>query len=185
VHQCSRFVALPKQEHGNAVKWICRYLLGTRDKGIMWKMDEFDKDEEEKLTCFIDSDFAGNYIHDSDQSDDTNTARSRYGYVIKYHGVPLVWASKLQTLIALSSTESEYIGLSEASRVVVTIIRFLLEMKAKGFNKRVESPVIKCKLFEDNMGALTMENIPKISSRTKYIHTKYHYFQTLVKADIL
>ena len=58
-------------------------------------------------------------------------------------------------------------------------------MKAKGFNKRVESPVIKCKLFEDNMGALTMANMPKIRSRTKYIHTKYHYFQKLVKADIL
>ena len=54
----------PKQDHGNVVKWICRYLLGTRDKGIMWKMDEFNKDEQEKLTCYIDSDFAGNYIHE-------------------------------------------------------------------------------------------------------------------------
>ena len=58
-------MAHPKKEHGNAVKWICRYLLGTRYKGIMWKMDEFNK--EEKLTFFIDSDFSGNYIHDSDQ----------------------------------------------------------------------------------------------------------------------
>ena len=47
VHQCARFVAHPKQEHGNAVKWICRYLLGTRDKGIMWKMNEFNKEEKE------------------------------------------------------------------------------------------------------------------------------------------
>jgi hypothetical protein len=38
--------------------------------------------------------------------DDPDTAQARTGYVISYAKCPLIWASKLQTEIALSSTEA-------------------------------------------------------------------------------
>jgi hypothetical protein len=45
--------------------------------------------------------------------------RSRTGYVITYSNCPVIWASKLQTQVALSTTESEYIALSTALREVI------------------------------------------------------------------
>ncbi len=54
-------------------------------------------------------------IGNSSQLDDPATARSRMGYVINFADCPMVWASKLQTEIALSTTEVEYIALSTST----------------------------------------------------------------------
>jgi hypothetical protein len=54
-HQCARFSADPKQEHGKALRWLGRYLKATRDKGTMLKPKR-DKDME----VFVDADFSGN-----------------------------------------------------------------------------------------------------------------------------
>ena len=62
-----------------------------------------------------------------------DTARSQHGYVIKYAGCPLLWKSQLQTEIALSSTESEYTGLSYALRDAIPIMELLKELKSEGF----------------------------------------------------
>ena len=56
-------------------------------------------------------------------------ARSRHGYFLTYNGIPLQWASQLQTKISLSSTESEFIGLSQALRLVIPVIEILKELK--------------------------------------------------------
>ena len=37
VHQCARFAADPKKEHGDTVRWIGRYLKGTKDQGVIMK----------------------------------------------------------------------------------------------------------------------------------------------------
>ena len=94
-HQCARFAADPKKSHAYAIKWIEKYLAATRDKGLIFKPsgNSFD--------VFVDSDFSGNWDPEGAQ-DDPDTARSRTGFVIKYAGCPILWASKLQSLIALS-----------------------------------------------------------------------------------
>ena len=121
VHQCARFAASPRKEHGEAVKWLGRYLKGTRDKGIIMKPDEQD------FECFVDADFSGNW--DADIADnDPDTARSRTGYIVKFNGCPILWASKLQTEVALSSTEAEYVALSQSMREVLPLIALTQEM---------------------------------------------------------
>jgi hypothetical protein len=62
-----------------------------------------------------------------------DTVRSRHGYIILYGGVPITWKSQLQTEIALSSTESEYTGLSYALQEAILIMQLLKEMKTMGF----------------------------------------------------
>jgi hypothetical protein len=58
VHQCARFALNPKKEHTQAVKLIGRYLLGTRDQGIICIPNE------ESLLCFADAGFAGDWNAD-------------------------------------------------------------------------------------------------------------------------
>jgi len=62
---------------------------------------------------YVDADFTGNW-NKEEASEESYTARARHGYIIMYAGCPITWASQLQNEIALSSTESELIGLSMA-----------------------------------------------------------------------
>lgn len=114
VHQCARFSIDPRQEHAKAVKAIGRYLAMTKDKGIIFRPDN------DGLLCYSDADFSGNYRIEEAETN-PSTAKSRTGYAIKYGGCPLLWASKLQTEVALSSTESEYIAISQSLREVIPI----------------------------------------------------------------
>lgn len=174
VHQCARFTINPKEEHGKAIKWLGRYLKGTADKGLILKPDE------SSFQVYVDSDFAGNWDRNTAQ-DDKATARSRYGYIIMYAGCPIVWASKIQQEIALSSTEAEFIGLSYALRTTIPIMELLKEFQANGHKIQSVYPKVHCKVFEDNSGAIEIATVPKMRPRTKHINIKYHHFRSYVE----
>ena len=136
------------------IKWLARYLKGTRNKGTIYRPDP-----TRDLEVYVDADFAGNW--DPKESGDRDTARSRHGYFIMYKGCPILWKSQLQGEIALSSTESEYIGLSYALREVIPLMQMLQEMKELGFSVGLMKPRVHCKVFEDNSGALEMAKVHK------------------------
>ena len=54
------------------------------------------------------------------------------------------------------------------------------EMKAKGYSVGDTTPTVKCTLFEDNSGALTLAKSPAMRPRTKHINVKYHHFRAAV-----
>ena len=172
-HQCARFTSNPKANHARAIRWIARYLKGTRDKGFIMKPDK-----EKGLEVYVDADFSGNWW--KEDALDEATARSRHGYIIKFMNCPLVWKSQLQHEIALSSTENEYTGLSYALREAIPIMDLLKEMASMGFISSYTPPEIKCKVFEDNSGALHMANVHKYRPRTKHLNIKLHHFRQYV-----
>lgn len=173
-HQCARFTDCPKESHAKAIRWLARYLKGTRDKGLIIKPEE-----GKGLELFVDADFSGNW-DPKEAGSDRDTARSRHGYIVRYEGVPLIWKSQLQSEIALSSTESEYIGISYALREVIPIMEVLKEMKSLKFPIGTTTPKVKCKVFEDNSGALEMAKIHKYRPRTKHLNVKLHHFRDYV-----
>ena len=179
VHQCARFTADPRRPHGEAVKHIGRYLTANADKGII-----FTPDVTKSLECFVDSDFSGNW-HKEDAATDMDTARSRTGYIIRYAGCPIVWGSKLQTHIALSSTEAEYIAISTAMREIIPLMALMQEMKSYGFIDTFDGPDIHCRVFEDNSGAIEIANTTKYRPRTKHINTQYHHFRYHVDTGLV
>jgi hypothetical protein len=111
---------------------------------------------------------------------DRDTARSRHGYIIMYKGCPLLWKSQLQGEICLSSSESEYTGLSYALREVIPIMELIKEMKKKHFPIGQTTPKVHCKVFEDNSGALEMAQVHKYRPRTKHLNVKLHHFRDYV-----
>jgi hypothetical protein len=178
VHQCARFCTDPKRSHGEAIKHIGRYLLATKDQGLILKptTNTFD--------CWVDASHAGEWKKQT-AADDPDTAKSRTGYVIMFAGCPLVWSSKLQTEIALSSTEAEYIALSTVTREIIHLIDFLREAKTNNIQINVENAAIHCKIFEDNSGAIEMAKVPKMRPRTKHLNIKYHHFRQHVQSGLL
>ena len=172
-HQCARFSSNPKREHGEAIRWLARYLKGTRDKGTI-----FSPKEGRNLEVYVDADFAGNW--DKEEWRDPDTARSRHGYIIMYAGCLIVWKSQLQSEITLSSTESEYTGLSYALREAIPILNLLKEMRGKGFPVVSAKAEVHCEVFEDNSGALEIARIHKYRPRTKHLNVKLHHFRSYV-----
>ena len=137
------------------------------------------KPQGSSFDVYVDADFAGNW-NPIDAPIDADTARSRYGYVVMYMGCPITWASKIQTEVALSTTESEYIGLSHTLRHVIPLMELVKELQSKDVLSTDQNPRVHCKLFEDNSGAIEMANVPKIRPRTKHINVKYHHFREYI-----
>jgi hypothetical protein len=174
VHQCARHCDNPKVQHTIAVKRIGRYLLASKDKGLIMKPNQ------EGMECWVDAAHASEW-NNKTASDDPNTARSRMGYIITYAGCPMHWASKMQTEIALSTTEAEYIALSQSMREVLPIIWLMEEAKQIGISVLNATPKVHCKVFEDNAGAIEIANVPKMRPRTKHLNIKYHHFREEVR----
>ena len=173
-HQCARFVEEPKESHAKAIRWLGRYLKSTKDKGLILRPDS-----SRDLEVFVDADFSGNWDN-KDAAHNRDTARSRHGYIITYRGCPIIWKSQMQTEIALSSTESEYMGLSYALREAIPIMGLLKEMQKHNFPIGKTNAAIHCKVFEDNSGALEMAKTHKYRPRTKHLNVKYHHFRDYI-----
>ena len=178
VHQAARFAADPRTNHTDAVKKIVRYLKGNQDKGIIYKPNEH------SFEVYADADFCGLWDH-SIAEEDPVTAKSRTGYVVMYAGCPIIWASQLQPEIAQSVTESEYISLSQCLRQTIPLMRLVEELKEKLEIPMDTIPTVRCKLFEDNSGAVELANVPKMRPRTKHINTKYHHFRAFVAKGLI
>ena len=173
VQQCSRFCNNPNKDHVEAVKRMCRYLLKTRYQGLVMQPDL-----SKGLECYVDADWAGAWTHRS--SFDPSSTYSRTGFCITYAGCPLVWKSSMQSLIALSTTEAEYIALSTALREVIAIIQLLKELENKGFAIHKTTPKIVCRTFEDNMSCLKIATDHKSRPRTKHMSIRLHHFRSYV-----
>jgi hypothetical protein len=176
VHQCARFTHNPKRSHGDAILRICRYLQGTKDKGLRFKPTS-----DLKLDCYCDADFAG--LYNVEHHQDPVCVKSRTGYCLTLGDCPVLWVSKLQTEIALSTTEAEYIALSQAIRELLPMRELFQEVGTALKLKCALPTILHSTVFEDNNGALSLATSPKISPRTKHIAVKYHHFRSKIGVD--
>ena len=101
-----------------------------------------------------------------------------------YAGCPITWFSRLQGEITLSTTESEYVALSTATRECLPMRELFVEL-GKYVKIGSITPNIHCTLFEDNSSCEQLAKSPKMNSRTKHIAIKYHHFRQAVVDGIL
>ena len=118
VHQAAKFNTNTKHSHDNAVKRVGRYLKGTNDKVLILKTDL-----KKGLEIYVNADFACAY--DNEDSEDPSTVYSRTGFIIKCANCSITWKHKLQTEIALSTTEAEHIDVSTKLKETTPIIQLL------------------------------------------------------------
>jgi len=160
-----------KQSHGHAVKHLGRYLLGTRDRGLILQPQH-----PITLNCYVDADFCGTW-DPLTAPNDPDIAQSHSGFIVFLAGAPLFWQSKLQSMIALSTAESELIALSEASKFVKSMTYLIDELHKRNITISIK-PNFCCQIFEDNAAALEISKIPKIRPRTRHINILYHHFRS-------
>jgi len=146
----SRFMANPGGEHWSSVKRILRYIKGISDVALCFRGLGF------VVMGYIDSDFAG----------DIDKRRSTTGYVFTLAGGAISWLSKLQDVVALSTTEAEYMAATEACKEAIWIQRLMEEL---GHKKQ------KIVVYCDSQSALHIARNPAFHSRTKHIGLCYHF----------
>ena len=193
VHQAARFTHGTRNSHASGIKRILRYLQKTRMEGL-WLQPQ----EHLRVDCYVDADFGGLFSVEDKQ--DPISVKSRTGYVIMYRGAPLLWVSKMQTQIALSTMETEYISLSQSMRDLIPIREVLKEIMTTVFEREnniayhshskafVDTSVgsmprqniAQSIVFEDNDACLKFARMPKLTPRTKHIGVPYHWFRTQV-----
>jgi len=152
----ARFMSAPKQQHWVAAKRVLRYLKGTADYGVcFWPRGG-------RLEGMVDADFAG----------DLSTRKSTTGYVFTINGGAVSWSSKLQSVVAVSTSEAEYIAAAAAVKEAL----WLQKLVQAGFGLQVVPVQIEC----DSQGALCMMQHVVASQRSKHIDVQYHFVRDRV-----
>ena len=88
-------------------------------------------------------------------------------------GGPISWFSKKQAIVALSTSEAEYVALSAATQEVVWLRRLLVDLKSTS-----NGPTV---IMEDNQGAIAIARNPTAHARTKHIDIRYHFIREAVQ----
>ena len=149
------------------------YLCDNYDKGIIYIIDK-----SKDLEVYADADFTGGW--DKADCNNADNVLSRTGFVICYANCPIVWCSKLQAEIALSTAEAEYIALSHALREAIPIQNLAKEIDCV-FSLHMPTPDFCLTVHEDNLSTIAMAESIKFTPRTKHIAIKYHHFRSRVQ----
>ena len=104
--------------------------------------------------------------------------KSRTGFTLTLFGCPILWSSKLQTDICLSSTAAEYVAFSMAMRELLPMRALLKEIGSKLDLAFVSDSLVRSTVFEDNQGVISLVNVPKMSTHNKYLTLKYNLFRS-------
>ncbi|KAL7475955.1 hypothetical protein ACHAW6_001847 [Cyclotella cf. meneghiniana] len=152
IHQCVHFTFSPTHHHELALICIGRYLKGTMGQGILLSPPDL-----AFIDCYPDADFAG--LYGQEDSQNLHGARSHMDFVILAFGCSVIWKSKLQTEISLSTMEAEYIAPSLACKDLLPLVALIRELSITvGLTSDLVSQ-IHMKIREDNSGALQLANI--------------------------
>ena len=149
VRELSKTMDAPAPAHLKEMYKLIRHVLATKGYGLKF---ELRKDIIKwALKALSDSDFAS----------DKETRISVFGYIIYFCGIPIAWRSKGMKSVVLSTTEAEYMALSEVVKELKFIVQLLETM-----NIKVELPIT---VYVDNVGAIWLSNNRTTSDRTKHI----------------
>ncbi|WJX48823.1 hypothetical protein P8452_35337 [Trifolium repens] len=156
----SRYLSNPGKVHWEAVKWVMRYLRGSSNLKLTLGC------KKPMLVGYTDSDLAGSI----------DDRKSTSGYMVTFAGGAVAWQSKLQKCVALSTTEAEFIAIVEASKELLWLRKFAMELGVKQE---------KYVLFCDNQSAIHLSKNSSFHSRSKHIDVRYHWIRDALDSKLM
>jgi hypothetical protein len=158
----SRFMANPGRVHWDAVKRVFRYLRGTSDYSICYHGNSSGTPHSVCIRGFVDSDWAG----------DVDSRRSTSAYVFTMFGGAISWMSKRQPVVALSTTEAEYMAATHACKEAIWLRRLCSDIGVDA-----GKITISC----DSQSAICLAKNPTFHARTKHIDVQFHFVRDMVE----
>lgn len=154
VAHLSRFCEEPREVHWNAAIRVVRYLKATIDYAIQYRGDN---SGVVKLTAWSDADWGSS----------VDTRKSSSGVLVCMAGGPVIFKSKMQRTVALSSAEAEYMAMAMCAQEVLWARSLLKEMGHQQTN-----PTTIC---EDNQSAMAIAKNAGYQARAKHVDIKLHF----------
>lgn len=155
VNYFSRYQHSQTEARWKGLKKILRYIKGTLNTLYLC----YRKREVEELTCFVDADYGT-------EADRISTS----GYLVKLFGNIVLWTTKRQTTVALSSTEAELVALATASTELIWIKNILQELGVT-----INAPP---RIFEDNQSCIHL--LERWEHKwLKHVDIKYNFIRHL------
>lgn len=195
----TRYMQAPGPRHWQAAKRVLRYLKGCKAEGITYgqrqRIEQEERQQEQQqrsskqvssqimhapaaaaargphacvLTVYCDADWAGS----------VDDRRSTTGCVILLDGAPVIWLSKKQATVALSTAEAEYMAMSAAVTELKWARQLLTEIGSKP-----DEPI---DVYSDNQAAVSIATSPSVShTRTKHIDLRHHFVRECIDAGLI
>ncbi|KZV44851.1 Aspartyl-tRNA synthetase [Dorcoceras hygrometricum] len=117
---------------------------------------------QEWITGYVDSDYAGN----------VDTRKSTTGYVFTSNGTAVSWKAMLQPVVALSTTEAEYIAATEAVKEAIWM---------KGFMRDLGCEQKTLTVFCDSQSAVHLTKHQVFHERSKHIDVRLHFIREVIE----
>jgi hypothetical protein len=155
----AQFCAAPAEHHLIAARQALKYLAGTRTLGLTFRRSA------RKLN--LDP----TVYPDASWISEIDSGRSHSGVITLLNGNPIHWWSKKQSMVALSSTEAEYIALGEAAKDAVWLREWLTA---------VLGVTVPIRVLCDNSAALKIAANDSDSSRTRHYSARHHFVRELI-----
>lgn len=160
VYYLSRFQSKPNAGLWRALKRLLRYVRKTVNFSLLYTKDE----SSVPLVGYADADFAR-----------TDDRKSTSGYFFKVFNNSVVWRSRKQTTVTLSTTEAEFVALCEAIMEASFMLKLLADLNIKISNVTI---------YEDNQSTIkAIKNTDQ--KRLKHIDVKYNYIKQKVEQNIV
>ena len=146
----AQFMQNPERMHWEAGKRVIRYLKGTHDYALNLT------DPNEGIIAYVDTDWGSQ-----------NHCHSISGFIVSFAGMPVAWGSKKQSIVALSSTEAEYVTMTNTLKDILWLQNLIAEICMP-----ITTPT---PLHCDNQGTITLTLNNKFHLQTKHIDIHYHF----------
>jgi hypothetical protein len=170
VNQVSQFQINPTPAHWVAVKRIIKYLNTYPNIGLEFKGMK-NNDTNVHLHCYCDADWAQSKLD----------RKSVGGYLVRLNNDVISWQVKKQSTVALSSTEAEYMQMTQAAKELKWFINLFSELYSiSNSNYYIPTTVMKC----DNRSAIDLSKNDIYHDRTKHIDLRYHFIRDCVQAKL-
>ena len=160
----TRFSSNSGSAYWTALKHLCCYLQGTKDYKLCY---EPDSQSSSAFVTYADADFGGC----------VDTRRSTSGMVVKMGTGAISWASKLQSVVTLSTTEAEYISATSAGQEIIWLRNLFSEL---GLEVKSAST-----LHLDNQSAISVSNNPEHHGRMKHLDLRCYWLRHTVASGVL
>jgi hypothetical protein len=166
----ARFMSCPKVPHLKATKHVIRYIAKDPAAGIFFHGRTLAEKRQAYLSvsAYTDADFAGDLV----------MRKSTSGLLCTANEAPVIWRSKLQTIVAQSTAEAEFVSASMAVRDILWLHKLLCALKI---------PRQSIDLYCDNESALRLMQTEnnRVCARSKHIDLQYWFIvDHIMKKDI-
>ena len=143
-----------------------KFVLDTKNLVLRLQLELSSTQEPWKFDTFVDSDWGS----------DPDTRRSVTVWIISINGALVCWVSRGQKNVTLSSSEAEYVGISEICKEIL-FLRKILQF----LGIIIAYPIL---IQVDNIGEIFMTKHSE-GIRTKHIDIKYHFIREYVEKNIV